>query len=294
MKHAFMIMAYNNWNQLKTLISLLDDSRNTIYVHIDAKSKDFSPSFFNNTVSHATLKFITRINVTWGGSSQIDCEISLLRNALESHSDYYHLLSGMDMPLHAMDYIDNYFRQHAGLEFIQFGQLGDSVDTQIRDRISTYHPFQNVLGRKMSKATSASEIIQRDLHIDRLRRYQGVLLGKGANWFSITDSFARYVISHWPEYSQMFTSSRCADELFLQTIVVNSPFKQNIYHPQADDDYDAIARLIEWNNGNLHTFMIDDYDKLAHSARLFARKFNEQVDNEIISAIKHHVQQEAC
>lgn len=293
MKHAFMIMAYNNWDQLKMLISLLDDSRNSIYVHVDAKSSDFSPSYFNNAVSHATLTFIPRIKVTWGGSSQIDCEITLLKHALESHSDYYHLLSGMDLPLHAMDYIDDYFQQRAGLEFIQFGQLGDSVDVRIRDRISTYHPLENILGKKFPKITFASEILQRNLHVDRLRRCEDVLLGKGANWFSITDDFARYTVSQWPKYRQMFVSSLCADELFLQTIVVNSPFRGNIYHPRPDDDYEAIARLIEWNNGHLHTFGIDDFGKLTGSTRLFARKFDERVDDDIIAAIAQYVKQES-
>lgn len=292
MKHAFMIMAYNNWNQLKMLISLLDDSRNSIYVHVDAKSPDFSPSYFNNAVSRATLTFIPRIKVTWGGSSQIDCEITLLKHALESHSDYYHLLSGMDLPLHAMDYIDDYFQQRAGREFIQFGQLGDSMNAHTRDRISTYHPFENILGRKFSKVTIAAETLQRNLRIDRLRGCQDVVLGKGANWFSITDEFARYVVSQWPNYRQMFASSLCADELFLQTIVVNSPFRGNIYHLQPDDDYEAIARLIEWNNGHLHTFGIEDFEKLTDSTRLFARKFDERVDNDIITAVVKHVQRE--
>lgn len=45
MRHAFLIVAHTNWNQLKTLITLLDDSRSSIYVHVDAKSKDFDPAF---------------------------------------------------------------------------------------------------------------------------------------------------------------------------------------------------------------------------------------------------------
>lgn len=290
MKHAFLIMAYNNWNQLKTLISLLDDSRNSIYVHVDAKSTEFPISFFNNAVSHATLEFIPRIRVTWGGSSQIDCEISLLSHALESHSDYYHLLSGMDLPLHTMDYIDNFFKQHAGLEFIHFSELGDSVDIRVRDRISVYHPFQNILGLNMQKVTQIAEILQRTLQIDRLRGHQNILLGKGANWFSITDDFARYTISQWPNYCHMFASSLCADELFLQTIAVNSPFGENIFHPQPDDNYVANARFIEWDHGTPRILHIDDFEKLKHSTRLFARKFDERVDNNIIEAIKHSIQ----
>ena len=40
MKHAFLIIAHNKFNQLQLLLNLLDDERNDIYVHIDKKVKD--------------------------------------------------------------------------------------------------------------------------------------------------------------------------------------------------------------------------------------------------------------
>lgn len=67
MRHAFLIVAHTNWNQLRALISLLDDSRSSIYVHVDAKSKDFDPAFFEGSVKRGTLHFVHRIPVTWGG-----------------------------------------------------------------------------------------------------------------------------------------------------------------------------------------------------------------------------------
>lgn len=38
MRHGFLIMAHNNWRQLRTLLMLLDDSRNDIFLHIDKKA----------------------------------------------------------------------------------------------------------------------------------------------------------------------------------------------------------------------------------------------------------------
>ena len=60
-------MAYNNWEQLKSLISLLDDSRNSIYVHVDAKARDFNQFEFSNIARKASLHFTSRIKVAWGG-----------------------------------------------------------------------------------------------------------------------------------------------------------------------------------------------------------------------------------
>lgn len=48
-KHAYLIMAHNNWKILEKLLILLDDKRNDIYLHIDLKSDfiDFSSKVHN-------------------------------------------------------------------------------------------------------------------------------------------------------------------------------------------------------------------------------------------------------
>ena len=81
-----------------------------------------------------------------GGDSQIKAEIILLEEALKSNSDYYHLISGFDLPLHDMDYIDDFFIKHKGKEFIHFSELDETMTPRTRQRISIYHPFQNMLG----------------------------------------------------------------------------------------------------------------------------------------------------
>ena len=46
-KHAYLIIANRNPNQLKMLLSVLDDSRNDIYLYIDNKSRKEFPSKYN-------------------------------------------------------------------------------------------------------------------------------------------------------------------------------------------------------------------------------------------------------
>ena len=38
-RHAYLIMAHNEWELLNTLLSLIDDPRNDIFLHIDKKVK---------------------------------------------------------------------------------------------------------------------------------------------------------------------------------------------------------------------------------------------------------------
>ncbi|WP_432418316.1 hypothetical protein [Bifidobacterium catenulatum] len=67
---------------------------------------------------------------------------------MKSNSDYYHLISGFDLPLHDMDYINDFFIKHKGKEFIHFSELDETMTPRTRQRISIYHPFQNMLGRR--------------------------------------------------------------------------------------------------------------------------------------------------
>ena len=40
MKHAYLILAHNEFGLLQTLVSCLDDPRNDIFIHIDKKVKE--------------------------------------------------------------------------------------------------------------------------------------------------------------------------------------------------------------------------------------------------------------
>lgn len=250
---------------------------------------------FYDVLKHATLHITPRLNITWGGDSQISCEMLLLRQAVPSHCDYYHLLSGADLPLHSMDFIDSFFTAQQGKEFLHFSEEADSISSATRERISLYHPLQNHLGaHRFSKATGrCCDVLQRALHIDRLRSHRGLVLGKGANWFSITNDFAKYVVENWSAWNPIFSSSFCADEMFLQTIALNSPFADHIYHREADDDYGAIMRFIDWKRGTPYVFRKADYGELINSPMLFARKFDERIDSEIIDMITDHVLHES-
>ena len=41
MKHAYLIMAHNEFGILERIIKLIDDERNELFIHIDKKSQKF-------------------------------------------------------------------------------------------------------------------------------------------------------------------------------------------------------------------------------------------------------------
>ena len=55
MKHAYLIMAHNEFNILEKIIKLIDDERNDIFVHIDENSYDFNIEYFIGDINEEYL-----------------------------------------------------------------------------------------------------------------------------------------------------------------------------------------------------------------------------------------------
>ena len=75
MRHAWLIIAHNEFGILQQLISMLDDARSDFYVHIDKKVKQL-PELHAEKGRLTILK--KRIDVCWGTVSQIRTELLLL------------------------------------------------------------------------------------------------------------------------------------------------------------------------------------------------------------------------
>lgn len=275
-KHAYLVIAHNEFYILERLLKLIDDDRNDIYLHIDKKVKNFDFDYFKKIVKKSKIYFTPRISVNWGECTQIKCELLLLKEATKSKYSYYHLLSGVDLPLKNQDQIHEFFDNCGGKDFVHFCYHHE-VDNHIIDRVKYHHLFLKYyrssnrykcfVSRKMHSIT---------LKVQKLFKYSRINAEKfyyGANWFSITDDLARYVLKQENYILKRFKNTICADELFLQTIVHDSKFYDNLYLYE-DDDYGQIMRYIDWKRGEPYTFMSDDFEELVNSGMCFARKFS--------------------
>jgi hypothetical protein len=279
-KHAYLIMAHGQFDQLKKLILLLDDPRNDIYVHVDAKSRDFNQDYFVNLTQKAGLYFIKRKAVTWGAYSQLRCELDLLDSATKEYHNYYHLLSGSDLPIKNQDQIHAFFETNQGTEFLHLHE-GVMETKNYRDRIQVYHFLQELIGNKKSnsplfKIEWGLLKLQDLLRVDRLKK-TNLVFQKGTNWFSITHKLAQYVVSEAPQIRKGYKWTKCADEVFLHTLAWNSQFRDRI---QSDS-----KRMIDWKRGRPYTFRLEDFDTLMSSPCFWARKFNQDIDPNIVSKI---------
>lgn len=288
-KHAYLIEAHNNRNQLETLLKCLDYKNNDIFIHIDAKSKDFKDLDTNNPLKYSKLIMINSMNVSWGGFSQIFVELQLLEKALDNRKyERYHLISGGDLPLKTQDEIHAYFNKNQDIEYVHFDYVNSK---QIYEkRMAQYHFFRDKIDRSQKIMSGIEKLLiftQKLLRVNRIKNINMELV-KGSNWFSITDECARYIISKKEWIFKTFKYTKCCDEVFLQTLVYNSKFKDYLYYDEYEDRCSAM-RFLDWKRGNPYTFTKEDFGELTSSHYMFARKFDEKLDKEIINKIYNYI-----
>ena len=129
-------------------------------------------------------------------------------------------------------------------------------------------------------------LIQKIFHI---RKNKDIDLYQGSALFSITADCAEYVQAAEAEIRKRFRFSLAADEVFIQTILMNSRYKEKIKN--ISETVSSNARLIDrtrpdgknsphvWRNNEL------DYILSRSGAFCFARKFDENIDLEIAENI---------
>ena len=74
--------------------------------------------------------------------------------------------------------------------------------------------------------------------------------------------------------------------MFLGTVIVNSKYKDEIFHPYPSlDGHMRYIDRIRNEGASPHTITMDDYDTLMNCPFLFARKFDLNKDREVIDKI---------
>lgn len=287
MRHAYLIMAHHEPEILKLLLSRLDHSDNDFYVHLDRKSSVNTDEIVS-AVKQSNLVFVERKRISWGDYSQIDCEMRLLESAIGGNYDYYHLLTGVDLPLKSNEEIDQFFRQNNGAEFISFDQEANETRDFVR-RYDGYHfnicYFGNnvLLKRAVAILQKILKKVMRvvNRHVRRSRNYPDLVFMKGSSYFDITHALACHVLSQKDLIEKVFRYTLCCDEVFLHTVAYNSPYREKITF--------SGTRFIDWSKheNSPQVLTVEHYDQLIQTEKLFARKFSSAHSAELIQKLYH-------
>lgn len=284
-KHAYLIMAHTQPELLKKLLKMLDDERNDIYLHIDSKAKDYPLEEIAVVLKKSKCIFTERTDVKWGSYSQIHCEMVLLKEAVKTEHAYYHLLSGMDLPIKSVDDICSFFEKHNGLEFVDEDEA--VISEAALSRVKYTHRFYGKAGSVEDILGALSTKGQKILGVDKTKKYGDIIFQKGRNWFSITHGLAKLVVEKEAWIREVFSKSVCGDELFLQTVARNSKYAEKICNPNTMPEIPD-TRYIDWkrgSNNNPYVFREEDFEELKNASGMFARKFDLNIDKKIVEKL---------
>ena len=280
-KHAYCIIAHNEPDLLRTLVGLLDHPLNDIFIHIDAKAD--MERFCDIDCRYSKLVFLdNRISVKWGHSSQIACELLVFETARRAgHYAYYHLLSGVDLPLKSQEYIHRFLdEENPGRILVSYTDAPDDLQ-DVRFKTQYHHLFTDKLGiRRYRKVRNLVIRLERLVHF---RRHYPFEPRKGSNWVSLPEDFLDWLLPQKEQILKWFRNTWCTDEVFIQSLLAASPFRDRTMDNR---------REIRFEGAVPHVWTEADKDILLRSEMLFARKFSS-AHPEIIRILVESLQNQA-
>lgn len=292
-KHAYLIIAHHQFEQLNFLVSLLNHERNDIYIHIDAKVKDDQfwklQADLKRICTKSGLYFSERVDVHWGDYSQIESELKLFQATVGiDEYYYYHLISGSDLPLVSQKVIHQFFDKNPGKLFLT---MANKNQRAIYERVAYHYvepqlsvrSFQSKTLKKGLRFFRKCEVrINRILKIDHYKQFD-TELGYASNWVSIDKKMVDLILENTKLIYAIFSKSLLCDELFIPTLVNKYNLKEKIAYDHIMSnvplELQGNLRYINWWDGTPYTWTDSDKDlqelKAAKKAgHLFARKFD--------------------
>ena len=284
---AILITAYKNYHHLENLVNFFDGSFN-IYIHIDKKSS-LSKENLNKLSSKERVQYVSQqYKINWGGINHLKAILDLIKEAINNkENEYFHLITGHDYPIKPLEEFSQFFEKNKGNDFMEYHTLPySSWPENGMDRLSRYNIYDLLDGRTgvNERLIKGFSKLQKAIGFKRSFSKNFPPLFGGSTYWSLKRESLEYVFQYMndhPKYLKRFNYSFCSEEIFFQTILLNSPMKETLINNN--------MRFIIWEerNGNFPANLdSSDYENIKNSDALFARKFEYPVSESLLNKIK--------
>jgi hypothetical protein len=304
---AYIILAHKNPAQLARLVERLGAENTVILIHIDKKvdAAPFMQALANSCATRECLRFIPRSSIYWGEWGMIEATLNGLRLALEEQPevDYIFLISSQDYPIKSQEAIQKYLIDNLGKSFLSFSRMpvqdwNWGADGGM-DRLTHYYlrlgkdrwaypPLEEP--PKGVRYFLLSLLFKILLPLPRKQPASLAPYG-GATWWTLHRRAAKYILDFIhlrPDYMKFHRYTEIVDETFYQTILCNGPAEISAELVNNDLHFIDWSRKDE-NKGHPEIISMKHRQALLESDALFARKFDSQVDGEIMDWIDQQI-----
>jgi hypothetical protein len=314
MNIAYLILAHNQPFQLERLIKCLNQANVDFYVHIDKKSSSTN-SIRQALSKYENVKIISEYKVNWKGFNMVKSTLRLIELAHSSGKNYkyYVLLSGQDYPIKTNEYLNDFFYKH-NEDFIAYNKISH-LPEGYRNNVRLFH-FPDIAYTNPRSVKKIPVLVKLYFGIykhfikflPKRNFYKNFEPYFGSQWFALTDETIKFILKFIKEnkqYMKFMKFIEGPDEIFFQTIILNSERKNNLYDYNSYLNWlearkeDTIfihefstLRYMDWSErGKPMPAVLDDYyyETLKTSEDLFARKFDEVVSASLLNQIDENL-----
>lgn len=289
MKKAYLILAHKNLNQLIRLLERLDDGNSYFFLHIDLKTSISSVNHILSNKPKVTL--VRRISTTWGGFSLAAATLIAMQAARDSGIEFkfISLLSGQDYPVKSNPEIDKFLSSSNFSIFLDYFPLPNYKRWSAGGtyRYKKYFFGTSAIALFISKACNLMSTL-----IPALARRLPFYLRPycGSQWWTIDLYAHNYILDYinkYPAYYRFHKFTFAPDELFFHIILLNAK-DERIRESICNNNF----RYIKWNkydNPHPETLTKKDLPELKDTKSLFARKFDQLTDYEVLDLIDEQI-----
>jgi hypothetical protein len=308
---AVLLLVHKNANQVIRLIKALDNEMIDVFIHIDSKwdiSSDEYEKLKNFENVYVMNKRISTELDTYSLVEATICLMDLCKNTEKEngiHYGYFALMSGQDYPIKNNNFI---------LSFLASSYPKPLIDCTPYDINNwVYHKFSNLPSK-----IKCNNYINKHLNRGLLRKaiklpifvYYAIIqlfitphaelkrtnvIYGGSAWWILPDLVVDYILNRVSdeedELINLLKTTHTPEETFFQIMTMQSPLAPMVEVNQKDMvaqncmTYAYFSDIDKPSQGHPYIFTSNEFEKILNLPHLFARKFDETVDDKILEMI---------
>ena len=287
MKHAIIVFVHQLPEQLNLFLEqILTDTSMDIYIHINKKYDSLRKDIIKND---RIVISKNNIEVDWAGSKLLQAVLNMLREVRATGKEYGQILiaTGQDMLIRKG--IDEFLTENCKEVFLE------AYEEDNKRRAFLLHKWPKCYRRRIDFKLHPTKIMRRL----RLELFQlGLPYAKKKveydvskvvfyrNWFwgAIPVDVVDYILEFLdknPTFWDIYQDSLAADEGFVVTVLMMSPYKDRIHYKE-NGRSESLTHITSRSNGHPLIITKADIEALDKSPLFFSRKFDIRVDREVV------------
>ena len=309
MQKNYLILAHKNPLQLGRMIERLDDGASKFFIHLDAKTA-IEP--FAACLEGGHIRFIEpRERCVWGDFSIVRATIHLMEAASKEQGVFI-LMSGQDYPIQSQGYINAFLERNKEFDFIEIEPLEEKWKPKmVKDKLEHYHilhseergnsncyaPFRHC--SVFQKVRTLMHLLKGRLSVKnfkllcslpkRVAPFERQYAGSQFWAFSERTFYAvlNYIREHKAALEEYYKYTSSPDEIYFHSVLMNLVAKDSTIKLK-----DPITYVNYFRKNNV--FITEDFEKLSSAkGKLFARKFDTDIDIEILNKLDSYQENES-